>query len=214
MDGDLNIYGLRDLRRAAMCEGWLPVVEDLPELEELRARHATALATFNAAADQRAAVTRRHEAERKKRHDSMIEQARGGQVPDVAPGLLEEQDAEVRAADQVLKAARTAFDQELRQINSDLRAIVPAADALIQSRWDEAEEARRKAQELLDAANARVQEVLKLNLWFDRAVPERGHVNGALKSAIAWDQMEPPPVPVRPDPMLARALGHGDVIGV
>jgi hypothetical protein len=197
------------LIRASANPGWLPTDVEIDGLDALREKHLKALAVRNEASDKRSAVIRRHEQEDKKRKQAMLEQARGGNLPNVKQPDLTVREAELAAADEVFAAASQAFEQTVVEICDALAELSPAVDSFIAQRHVAAVEARREAQEILDRATAQLRGVQKLHQWFDRMVPARDPKKPDFMWAMAWSDLPVPP----PDEDLARSqVVHGGMV--
>jgi hypothetical protein len=202
---------LRRLLKAARSDTWLPDDCELDGLADLRKRHAKVLAMLRDTIARRREVEQRQEQQQREQEQAALDVARQGKVPDaptIDPGL----DAELRAAQLAVDAARKAFEEEVIAITVALGAdIAPQVDALVATRRQEAEQTRRDAEAMLAAASARVREVKKLDLWFDvLGIPGRNRYPMAPKAPVPWTALPTPPDDYRPsdDAMRFAGLGH------
>lgn len=201
----------RRLLAAARSDTWLPDDAELEGLAALRERHAKVLAMVRETVARVTAIEQRQEQEQRQHEDAALAAAREGKVPD-APVLDAGLDAELRAAQLAVDAARKAFEEEVVAITHALGTdIAPQVDALVAKRRQEAEQTRRDAEAMLAAASARVRAVKKLDLWFDvLGVPGRNRFPMAPKTPVPWSKLLTPPDDYRPsdDAMRFAGLGH------
>lgn len=212
MTTNLNVYLMREIRRAAQHDGWLPDDTGIPELDALRDKHLKALGTLQATVAKRHQLFERQDREAQEHQAAMVQQARDGVVPDVAPLDDDARKRELKAADQAVKAADLAFEQTVREVWAELQKVAPVVDSLVATRRQEAEQARADAERILAEAMARTRAVKKLDLWFDRHVPGRDHFPMTVHTPTPWASMATPPADYEPDATTLRLAGLGHMV--
>jgi len=197
-----------ELKRAAVNEGWIPHDSSVEEIDELRRRHLAALGVWREACQKRNEIRRRHEAEDAERQASLREMARQGKLPKATAPDSNARQAELTAAEDVVDAANAALDEVITAVCEGLREALPKVDSLIANKRQEAEEARRQAEQLLHEATMQVRAVKKLDQWFDRAVLGRKPTVQNWMWSMPYDQLDLPPADDPPSRDLLAVAGR------